>query len=76
MVARSSAETKFRVLAHRICEDIWIKRILEESKIFVMTPIWIYCDNKVVISIAHNPVLHDRTIHIEVDKHLLNRRLK
>ena len=36
----------------------------------------VYCDNKATISIAHNPVLHDRTKHIEVDKHFIKEKLE
>ena len=31
----------------------------------------LYCDNKSIISIAHNPIQHDRTKHIEVDRHFI-----
>ena len=76
MVARNSVEEKFRVLAHGICEGIWIRKILEELKISLTTLIRIYCDNKAAISIDHNPVLHDRTKHIEVDKHFIEEKIK
>ncbi|BAT89905.1 hypothetical protein VIGAN_06103300, partial [Vigna angularis var. angularis] len=33
------------------------------------------CDNKSAISIAHNPVQHDRTKHIEVDRHFIKEKL-
>ena len=75
MVARSSAEAEFRAVAHGICEGMWIKRILEELKFPQSKPIKIYCDNKAAISIAHNPVLHDRTKHIEVDKHFIKEKI-
>lgn len=74
-MARSSTEAEFRALAHGMCEGIWIKIILEEFKFPRTKPIRIYCDNKVVISIAHNPVLHDRTKHIEVDKHFIKEKI-
>ena len=35
----------------------------------------LYCDNKSAISIAHNPVQHDKTKHIEVDKHFIKEKL-
>ena len=75
MVARSSAGAEFRVVAHGICEVMWIKIILEELKFAFSTPMKVYCDNKAAISIAHNPVLHDRTKHIEVDKHFIKEKL-
>ena len=34
-----------------------------------------YCDNKSAISIAHNPMQHDRTKHIEVDRHFIKEKL-
>nr|KYP63419.1 Copia protein [Cajanus cajan] len=35
----------------------------------------LYCDNKSAINIAHNPVQHDRTKHIEVDRHFIKEKL-
>lgn len=33
------------------------------------------CDNKVVIAIANIPVQHDRTKHVEVDRHFIKDHL-
>ena len=38
-------------------------------------PMRLYCDHKSAISIAHNPVQHDRTKHIEVDRHFIKEKL-
>ncbi|CAL2272270.1 unnamed protein product [Prunus armeniaca] len=35
----------------------------------------LYCDNKAAIAIAHNPVQHDRTKHVEVDRHFVKEKL-
>ena len=35
----------------------------------------LYCDNKASISIAHNPILHDGTKHVEVDKHFIKEKI-
>ena len=75
VVARSSAEAKFRALAHGIGESIWINRILEKLKVSPKTPMQVYCDNKAIVAITHNPVLHDMTKHIEVDKHFIKERV-
>lgn len=76
VVARSSAEAEFKSVAHGICEVLWIKRLLEELKVSNPLPIKVYCDNKAATSIAHNPVLHDRTKHVEVDKHFITEKLE
>ena len=36
----------------------------------------LYCDNKVVINIVHNPIQHDRTKHVEVDRHFIKEKLE
>ena len=75
VMIKSSAEVEFRAIVHGICEALWIKRLLEELKIINLLPMRLYCDNKVAIAIAHNPVLHDRTKHVEVDKHFIKKKL-
>ena len=36
----------------------------------------LYCDNKSAINIAHNLIQHDRTKHIEVDRHFIKEKLE
>ena len=35
----------------------------------------LFCDNKATINIAHNPVHHDQTKHVEVDRHFIKEKL-
>jgi ATP sulfurylase len=35
----------------------------------------LYCDNKAAISIIHNLVQHDRTKHVEIDRHFIKEKL-
>ena len=35
----------------------------------------LYCDNKSATIIAHNPVQHDRTKHIEIDMNFIKEKL-
>ena len=75
VVARSSAEAEFWDMAQGICELLWLKIILEDLKIKWEGHMKLYCDNKSAISIAHNPIEHDRTKHIEVDRHFIKEKL-
>ena len=75
VVARSSVEAEFKVVAHGVCEIMWIRILLEELKTTGSSPMKLYCDNKVAISVAHNLVFHDRIRHVEVDKHLIKEKI-
>ena len=75
VVARSSAEAEFRGMAYGLCELLWIKSILKDLGIDNANPMKLYCDNKAAIEIAQNPVQHDRTKHVEVDRHFIKEKL-
>jgi len=51
-------------------ELIWIRDLLSEC------PMGLYGDNKAAIQIAENDVFHERTKHIEVDCHIVHKKLK
>ena len=36
----------------------------------------LYCDNKLTINIAYYLVQHDRTQHVEVDRHFIKEKLE
>ena len=49
---------------------------LTELKLAPSRSMRLYCDNKIVINIAHNPVQHDRTKHVEIDRHFIKEKLR
>nr|CAN69341.1 hypothetical protein VITISV_011148 [Vitis vinifera] len=53
----------------RFTKGMWIKRLLEELKFPIDSPMRIFCDNQAAISVAKNLVHHDRTKHVEIDCH-------
>jgi hypothetical protein len=75
VVALSSAEAEFRGMVKGVCELIWLKRVVNELGVAGNNEMKLYCDNKAAIDISHNPVQHDRTKHIEVDRHFLKEKL-
>jgi predicted MPP superfamily phosphohydrolase len=57
-------------MAHGIYELLWSKILLKDLEYDCKEPMSLYCDNKAAINITHNPVQHDQTKHIEIDRHL------
>ena len=76
VVSRSSVEAEFRALAQGLCEALWITEILRELHCPVASPVQLFCDKKSAISIAHDPVQHDRTKHIKIDRHFIKEKFE
>lgn len=51
-----------------------MKMLLSELGFLVKGLMRLYYDNKVAISIAHNPIQHDWTKHMEVNRHFIKVR--
>ena len=75
VVTRSSAEAEFKAMAQGISELLQIFIILIDLGITLKGPMKLYCDNQDAINIAHNPVHHDRTKHVEIDQHFIKEKL-
>lgn len=76
VVAQSSAEAEYRAMANGVCELLWLQRVLAELQRPMTSPMRLYCDNKTAISIAQNPVQHDKTKHVEVDRQCIKEKLE
>ena len=76
VVSKSSTEAEFRAMSKGIDEVIWIKNILSELKLNYIKLIVIRCDNKSAISIAHDPVYHDRMKHVNIDRFYIQDHLE
>lgn len=70
-VARSSIEAEYRALALTAFDITWIMQLLTELHVSVSRPVSLRCDNLSAIALAHNPVFHARTKHIEINYHFL-----
>ena len=49
-----------------------MKKVLEELKMMINLPVKMFFGSMAAISIAHNPVQHDRTKHVEIDDRHFN----
>ncbi|XP_078165548.1 uncharacterized protein LOC144560258 [Carex rostrata] len=75
VVTLSSAKSEYRGMVKAICELLWLKKFLTELGFEPQSEMRLLCDNKAAIDIAHNPVQHDRTKHVEVDRHFIKEKL-
>ncbi|KAK1570500.1 hypothetical protein Q3G72_002864 [Acer saccharum] len=74
-IARSSAESEYRSLAHACAETVWVSFLLHELGCPVTFPSLLYCDNISATYLAANPVHHARTRHIELDYHFVREKV-
>jgi hypothetical protein len=75
VVARSTAEAEYRAMTLSICEMMWLKRLLGELKVLRNGTMRLHCDNVAAINIANNPVLFERTKHVEIDKFFIKEKI-
>ena len=74
-MSRSSTEAEFRGMTLGICELLWLKFLLQDMGVNHSQLMKLFCDNKAARDIAHNPVQHDRTKHVEVDRFFIKEKL-
>lgn len=75
VVARSTAEAEYRSMALASCEITWLSALLKDMGLHNLPPTLLHCDNQAAIAIAANPVLHERTKHVEVDCHFIRDKI-
>ena len=76
VVALSSAEAEFRGIARGLAEVLWLRKLLKEMGFRPTGTCELMCDNKEAISISENPVQHDRTKYVEIDRHFIKEKLE
>lgn len=76
VVTHSSAEAEYRAMALTTCEVTWLSALLTDLGIKNLPTIVLKCDNKAALAIAANPVLQERTKHVEIDCHYVRDQIK
>ena len=59
-----------------VCEFLWLRRLLTEIGFARSLEMNLFCDNKAASDISHNPIQHDQTKHVEVDRHFIKQNLE
>ncbi|KAD3640561.1 hypothetical protein E3N88_29784 [Mikania micrantha] len=75
-VSRSSAEAEYRAVSNVVADIYWIRNLLLELHQFHSKASIVYCDNISAIYLTANPVLHQRTKHIELDIHFVREKIQ
>lgn len=71
VVALSSTEAEYMALGDCVKEIMWLKQLLNELDIAPIQECYIFEDNQGAIKLAENPVLHQKTKHIDVRHHFI-----
>ena len=75
VVSRSTAEAEYRSIVLGVAEMLWLRTLLIELRMNQESQMRLWCDNKSAISIANNPVQHDMTKHIEINRFVIKEKL-
>jgi hypothetical protein len=75
VVSKSTAEAQYRALSQGLSEMLWVRNLLSELKVLKLGHLNVWCDNKSAICIANNPVQHDMTKHVEIDRFFIKEKL-
>ena len=71
IITLSTIEAEFIASIACACQAIWIRRILEELQFQQIGATTVICDNNSTIKLFKNPVLHERSKHIDVRYYFL-----
>ena len=71
VVAISSCEAEYMAATTAACQGIWLARLVGEMLNTNVKQPRLLVDNKSAISLAKNPVFHDRSKHIELRYHFI-----
>ena len=76
VVTWSIAEAEYRGMALGIREILWLWNLLKDLGHLSPSPMKLFCDNQAARDIAYNPVQHDRTKHVEVDRFFIKEKIE
>lgn len=71
VVTFSTTEAKFVVAASCAYQGVWTKKVMEKLSHSQRHKIIVFCHNSLTIKLSKNPVIHERSKHIDVRFHFL-----
>ena len=71
VVALSTCEIEYVAAATMACQVVWLRRLLGELTGVEAHPPVLMVDNQPLLALVKNPVVHDRSKHIDIKLHFL-----
>lgn len=71
VVPLSSCEAEYIAGAGAACQAVWLRRLIKDVLEVELPPSLIKMDNMAAIALSKNPVLHDRSKHIDTKFHFI-----
>jgi hypothetical protein len=75
-VSLSSTKAEYKSLCATTCEDVWLRRLLQDDGEERKEPMMIKFDNQSSINIAKNPIFHARTNNVDARFHFVREDLQ
>jgi hypothetical protein len=75
IVSHSSTEAKYRAMVITTTELYWIQMLLKDLVVPLFSTPTLWCDKMGAMALASNPAYHTRTKHIELDYHLIRKKI-
>ena len=70
-VALSTAEAEYVTACSASGEAVWLRKLLSDIFDLQLDATCIHCDNQSCMKLSENPVLHDKSNHIEIKYHYI-----
>jgi hypothetical protein len=71
----SIVEAEYIAACDACTEVVWLRKMVYGLFDQVLDSIVIYCDNLSCVKLSENPVIHDRSKHIEIEYYFLHDRV-
>ena len=70
-VALSTGKAEYVAACSASCEAIWLWKLLSDIFDLQLDATCIHCDNQSCMKLSENPLLHDKSKHIEIKYHYI-----
>ncbi|CAM8900101.1 unnamed protein product [Rhodiola kirilowii] len=74
-IALSTTEAEYKATTLAAQECVWLRRLIDDLHHPIQKATDLFGDNQSAIKLAHNPICHARTKHIEIEHHFIRKKV-